>query len=386
VIANIGAEEDRPSRAHPAVTTLQHLFALLFPAGAQSVDADGRALSATQWPHALGPPAEAAAYSWIEGALHAWLIDEDAAAIADRFGEPLVGASPDVVARVHDKAFTRRVCDAESLLPRCLRGHLHVFEPAAADAPDETIARMQACVDAWPPFVRGRFTLKPRRGGSGRGRVGGEARVDTDAVRRALPRMARRGGWVLEPWLERDADLSTQLYVAPDGTLTLLATFEQLLTRSGVYRGHRGRVDHRGRITTGTPHDDALLEAATGLARAAHAEGFHGPCGIDAFLFEGPERVLLQPAVELNARFTTGTVVAGLVRRAWPLVKPAIDASPGHLRAFHFGLDSPPGGWPDDPGLYLVPLGRAGGPLEPALAFAAEEASLERFLPRESLE
>ena len=389
VIANVGAEEDRPARPHPAVTTLCRLFALLFPAGATCYDANGVRLAEAEWrdsdwPEDFGPGSDQPAFAWIEGDAHAWLVDASAAAQAEAAGSELAGPSVESVARVHDKAFTRRVCQAERLAPRCLRGTLHVLEPEALAPVDDAIARIQSHVDAWPEWMGGRFALKPRIGGSGRGRVGGQQRVDTVEIRRALPRLARRGGVVLEPWLDRLADLSTQLHVAPDGALTLLATFQQLLTRSGVFRGHRAQVDHRGRITSGTRYDDALLEAATTLARAAHGEGFHGPCGVDAFVFRGPDGPVLHPAVELNARFTTGTVVAGLVRRAWPRMRSAIDALPGQLRAFRFGLDAPPGGWPG--ALTCVPLWtREEGP-KPALAFAANEEALKRALGPETLE
>jgi len=74
------------------------------------------------------------------------------------------------------------------------------------------------------------------------------------------------------------------------------------------------------------------------VARAAHAQGYHGPCGVDAFAFRGPDGPLLRPAVELNARFTLGTIVTGLLRRARPHLRRRLPTPPGSLRALRFAL------------------------------------------------
>jgi hypothetical protein len=216
----------------------------------------------------------------------------------------------------------------------------------------------RARLRTWPDWTRGRFCLKPRLGSSGRGRVPGDAaHLDEQALARSLPRLARHGGALLEPWLAREGDLSAQLHVAPDGVVTLLGTLELCVTASGVYRGHRGRLDHRLRIASGSAHDDGLLEAAMILAQAAHAEGYHGPCGIDAFAFRGPEGTLLRPAVELNARFTLGTIVAGLLRRARPHLRRRLPTPPGSLRSLHFALPARSG--PDFEAAWELPLAEA---------------------------
>ena len=55
--------------------------------------------------------------------------------------------------------------------------------------------------------------------------------------------MARAGGAILEPWLERLADLSAQLHIGQDGAVTLLGTLEIVSTPSGVPLGHRGELE-----------------------------------------------------------------------------------------------------------------------------------------------
>jgi hypothetical protein len=107
--------------------------------------------------------------------------------------------------------------------------------------------------------------------------------------------------------------------------------------------GHRGEIDSRGRIFSGHAVEEELRESTAQVAVAAAARGFFGPCGVDAFVFRGPDgEAVLRPVVELNARFTTGTVTAGLIRRALGRVKHELGLSPGERLAFRFRLDDDP--------------------------------------------
>jgi hypothetical protein len=390
LVGNVGAEEARSGAMHPHAVAVARLLALCLPARGQLLLPDGeRRTVSSFWPDALGDAPEEPAFPWLSSCrTHAWFpnAETDALLRSHERGPLLPPAA--VVAAVHDKAFTERVCEAEDLAPRPLRGLSLILEPEELAAP-EIRQRLQAHVDAWPEWIGGRFALKPRLGSSGRGRVPGEAgRLDVESVQGALPRLAARGGAILEPWLDREQDLSVQLHVARDGDVTLLATLVQHMSPAGVYRGHSGRVDHRGRVTSGTQYDDGLLEAALALSQAARAKGFHGPCGVDAFTFHGPERLLLRPAVEFNARFTTGTLVASLLRRALSHIGPRIGLAPGEPRFFHFALEAPEDGWPAaNPGrLEVVPLLPAlrdlDARLEPALVFAHSAELLDDAIRR----
>lgn len=273
----------------------------------------------------------------------AWLNTPAAARQAEAGGRALWGAAPEVVRRVHDKAFAHRVAEREGLVPELLRGVVRILEPDELLPESAGLENLQARLDALPAWARERFTLKPRLGSSGRGRVAGEAgRADTPGIRGALARLAERGGALLEPWLERREDLSAQLFVAPDGALRLLGTTRLLLTRAGLYRGQRGLLDSKGRIVSGSRHDEALREAAVTLAAAAAAEGFHGPCGVDAFSFvagDGAADTVFRPVVELNARFTMGIVAIGLARRQGAAVVRRLGLGPGERCAFQLRLD-----------------------------------------------
>ena len=361
-IANVGAEESPQGRVPAAAQSVARLWSLLFPRDARSLS-DGTTCDGSELDARLGS-ADAAAFRWIEDdAAHAWLNTEDARKLAEDAGLPLAGASPEVVRRVHDKAFAHAVAEEAGLLPSALRGLVTPFTPEELGSGESAVRTIRAHVESWPDWTRGRFTLKPRMGSSGRGRVPGEAAsFDDSAIARALPRLAERGGALLEPWLERESDLSAQLHIARDGIVTLLGTLELRVSDSGVYRGHRGWLDHRLRIASGSRHDDGLLEAAMILARAAHAQGYHGPCGVDAFAFFGPDGVVLRPAVEFNARFTMGTIVAGLLRRARAMLRHSYPTQPGRRRALCFALD--PGPETSSEAAWQLPLGEGDARLE----------------------
>ncbi len=276
----------------------------------------------------------------------AWWNSPEAEGWAGDQGLALYGPRAEVAARVHDKAFTLALARDEGMLPVPFDGSI-AFDPAELEDGPAFVAALRRAVDPLPAGALG-FTLKPRFGSSGRGRVALPAGEDPET--RALgarARLAARGGAILEPWVERIADYSTQLQVGAEG-VTLLATLEQCTTPAGLVLGHRGRVDSRGRVTCGADCDEALSEAALPLALAMAETGFECVCIVDAFRYRSPDGERLRPLVECNARFTVGLLAMGQVRRALPALRERLGVEPGTLRAFSFRLAEPEGGWPAD--------------------------------------
>lgn len=303
------------------------------------------------------------------GQLAAWLNTHEAGAAARARGLALYGADPDAVAAVHDKAFSCRAAREQGLEPALLEGVVEILEPAELADARVALERIDAVLARWPAVLREHAVLKPRLGTSGRGRV----RVPVREPAR-LEALAARGGALLEPWLEREVDLSVQMLVAADGSAHVLASPELVVTRSGSYRGHRGRLSADGQVTSGTPHDAAMRAAAACVARAAAARGFHGPCAIDGFAFRAPggEGVQLRPVVELNARFTTGVLAALALARHLPEIRSGLGAGSDEVWAFQFALSAPREGWPaPHRDRLLLPL--AGGA---ALVVARDPAAL----------
>ncbi len=329
LLPNLGAEEGPrhvADRSHPILRDVTSLWALLFSDRATMVGDLPIA-----WPPALEPRSGAPAFPWVEDRARgiAWLSTRSAWDELRELGAAPAMPTPAIVERVHDKAFALEVALERELVPSCLREHLEILDPlelrtgVATDRIADWIARL-------PPWVHGSWTIKPRIGSSGRGRIGGrlaepsaEGPMDGAASGlprtppRALARLGRRGGAILEPWLDRRVDLSTQLHIARSGVVEILGTTRQLLSPAGVYLGSRGILGSDGACDSGSPFDGALRSAALRLGAAAADAGFFGACGVDAFTFAGPGgEETLRPVVELNARFTMGTIALGLLQRA----------------------------------------------------------------------
>lgn len=304
IFPNLGAEEGiEPASLPPSVDESVRAFAWLFGKGAELLDWPKEA----PWPAALGPPPPGPLFSWIRGEAFAWLADEAAQARLRASGaDPLLPA-PTAVRTVNDKAFAHRVATRHRLLPSELAPLLEVFE-----AEEIETARVRACIDRLPAWAGRDWVLKPRHGSSGRGRV--RRLKDVAGARR---RLGERGGAIFEPWLRRLEDLSALLYLGPQGEIEWIGTTRQILRGAGIYLGSRGTLTNSAAIRAGTPWDEELREAAELLAAEAAAEGYFGPLGIDAFVFEGPTGApLLRPVVEVNARFTMGMVATGLLLQA----------------------------------------------------------------------
>lgn len=338
ILPNLGAEEGEDWRAfsrEPHARIAARLLGLLFAPTARSAHPDPRGGWQTEpvharWPSALGPPPIAAIEPWLDTTpdAFAWLNTRSLAEAVARGlpGQPrvrLAGPEPDCIEGLHDKRFALDCARALGLHSPGLDPLIEVLDPADCARVDETVARLAGSLARWPDWTGRRFTLKPRLGSSGRGRTGGVREVDRPDVRGALARLARRGGALFEPWLDRTRDLSVALF-QPRGAPkpTILASFEMLTTKSGVFRGHCGELDPIGRISSGDPEDERLRDGAVGVVERAAARGFFGVCGVDAFRHREGDREAWRGAVELNARPTMGLVSYGLLRRALPLPAP----------------------------------------------------------------
>ncbi len=287
---------------------------------------------ARAWESLFAPPVPLAWLEEVEAA--AWLNTVEALDWAEAAGRRLFGAPPAVVAKVHDKAFALAAAREAGLLPPPW-DEVAVLEPDELRDGAAAWAILEAALASAPESLGG-FTLKPRLGSSGRGRVAvPRAGLDRAAIGGAFPRLALRGGALLEPWVPRSADLSAQLLVEEGGSVLLLGTFEQRTSEAGIVQGHRGRVDSRGRTSSGSPHDEALREAAVAVALAAAEVGYHGPCGVDGFVWRDAAGCeAFRPVVELNARFTAGQVALADVRRRMPDFREQHGLAPGVLCDF----------------------------------------------------
>jgi hypothetical protein len=338
LLPNLGGEEGdgwRRAAEEPAVATAASLWASLFGRHARL---DERRAS----------PHPDPAFEWLPtaGGALAWWGDPDAA--AELAGHRWLGPAPEVVLRVHDKAFALE----HGSTPTALRGLARVFDARELADVEATLATIEATVRAWPAPMRAQYCLKPRQGSSGRGRVVGRGDpFEATGLRGSLSRLARRGGAILEPWLERRADLSVSFHLGDGASgppLELLGSLCAISTPGGVPRGHRGELDRRGRVYSGSPFEDTLRSAGSDLALCAWEAGLRGPCGVDALVYRDAEQGdVLRPTVELNARFTMGIVALGCLRRARARLREALDIAPDERVGVLVATREAPRDWAD---------------------------------------
>jgi hypothetical protein len=354
------------------------------------------------WPAALGPQPDGPVFPWLEESDHptAWLNTKSIeGATRDALGRSPGGPAADRIAATHDKAFAVEAASELGLVSQTLEPLIRIIDAETLASPDALVEDLDAFLRVWPDWTGQQFTLKPRLGSSGRGRVAGRGTTNTETVRGALPRLAARGGAIFEPWLERRRDFSVALHVplpnsGPDSSAalpTILGSLEMLATASGVYRGHCGEVDSRGRIFSGHRVDETLRADAAAVAQRARDQGFFGPCGVDAFSYieseKESDRDRLRSLVEFNARTTMGLVTIGLVRRVLPQVRDALELTPGARRALLLGFGRPDTGLedprriqsscPDTILIDLAPATEEMGP-HPFLIFAHEREPLRQ--------
>ena len=364
LLPNLGAEEgddwrafEREPHVRVAAQLWSHLFSrstrLRYPA-ASPKDPWRSERCEDRWPPALGPVPEQPVFPWLEESEGptAWLNTTSLErAATEALGRAPSGPPADAIAAIHDKAFAVDSARELGLLSHHIEPLIHVLDPESLRSPDTLIHGLDALLSDWPDWTGGNFTLKPRLGSSGRGRVAGRLTAETKAVRGALPRLADRGGAIFEPWLERLCDLSVVIHVPQPNSSqmlpTLLGSLEMLTTPSGVFRGHFGEVDSRGRVFSGHRDDEVLRANAAAVAQLASHRGYFGPCGIDAFTYLEPDGEALRGLVEFNARTTMGLVTIGLVRRALPHVRDALELTPGARRSFLMGFGRPGRGHAD---------------------------------------
>ena len=392
LVPNLGAEEGEDARAYrdqAPVRTAAHLWALL-----PAPRATRRRSGCRGSPRYTISVAQAARRALIRRGLR----------LPGRAGPPCLahdgdrgralpatyrrGAGAEVVARS-----TTRPSPPARPSPRSRPPHPRASrrDPRARRAREsEALGRVLSIASRRGPMDRAPAgTLKPRHGSSG-GAASEDGRDRTRAPRRAAaPRGARRRD--LRAVADR-TDLSVSLTSRrrKRTPLVVLGSLEMWTTASGGYRGHFGEVDHRGRVFSGDPGDETLRGEAAALAARARAEGFFGPCGVDAFRYRQPtpggapiER--LRGAVEFNARSTMGLVAIGLVKRAFPRVRKRLGLQPGERHGFalthraaddttwrariyeHVGNDAA-----------IVDLAEASGPGDPraSLVFSRDPASI----------
>ncbi|HEX8352964.1 MAG TPA: hypothetical protein VF611_08700, partial [Pyrinomonadaceae bacterium] len=154
-----------------------------------------------------------------------------------------------------------------------------------------------------------KWVVKSPYGFAARDRVLGRGpRVEGPQAKWAAGRFGRGEALVFQPWLEVVREYGVVAEVAPGGSHRVLGVSDLRTNGAGTGVGYvLGRPPSPRRM-------DELGRVAALVCARLHAEGYHGPAGIDALEHKGG----LHPLLEVNARYTMGFVALAVERSLAP--------------------------------------------------------------------
>lgn len=230
-------------------------------------------------------------WGWTPSALR---VGEDAGASV----EPLPF---EVVARVNSKLWSH-----------ALEVELGVAIEGAATA--STLEELNEAARRACPGVDDKWVVKSPYGFAARERVLGRGpAVDGAQAAWVVKRLARGETLIFQPWLEVLREYGVVAEVARGGSHTILGVSDLQTNGAGTGTGYvLGRPPSPGRMKE-------LEGVASVVCGRLHAEGYHGPVGIDAIEHARG----LHPLLEVNARYTMG-FIAVAVERAMKPAEPVV--------------------------------------------------------------
>jgi hypothetical protein len=170
-----------------------------------------------------------------------------------------------------------------------------------------SLAELPAALERLPAEFD-RWVLKAEFGMSGRERLRGQGRELTNSAHNWVRNRVRRNETlVLEPWVERNAEVGLQFTLPRSGEVVLEGVTGLLADTAGVYRGSRFDT-----AVAGGKRWTMAISVATRAAKRIQQLGYFGPLGIDAVEYrdiDGNPRI--RPLQDVNARFTMGRLALG---------------------------------------------------------------------------
>lgn len=154
----------------------------------------------------------------------------------------------------------------------------------------------------------GKWVLKTDQGFAGRGHFVFDETTLKAAMAFASKQWKRKAGIILEPWVERVCDFSSQWHISKEGKLKLLGLTKCLNTDAGVYLGTEVGEGIFGELA---PFVEEHVEYCKGYLQNIVQEGFFGNLGVDAMVYKDVKTggITLHPVVEVNARMTMSAAV-----------------------------------------------------------------------------
>ncbi len=188
----------------------------------------------------------------------------------------------------------------------------------------ETTEQALAAMERWVEAGFDAVVIKAIYGSSGRGQIHcREGQLRAEQRGRLENILRRQGQVVVEPWLDKVADLSLHFDVGAEGAATVAGWTRFLTAGRGQYRGSlvgsltAGLDEKVKRFLYGDGRDARRLpklgeQLAKWLAEPLCAAGYQGPVGVDAIVYRDRDRLRLKPIVEVNPRTTMGRVALKL--------------------------------------------------------------------------
>ena len=160
LFANLGAEEGtrwRVSARGPSCSESRKPVGLSLPPWCGTKRLDG----SNGLAESLGPARNLPAFPWLktESGLVPWLSSQEARNHAASQAIPLHAAAPEVVAHVHDKAFSQEVARSEELFPSELANCISILPPEDFRDLPTALGRFREVTAAWPEWARTQFTV-----------------------------------------------------------------------------------------------------------------------------------------------------------------------------------------------------------------------------------
>ena len=154
----------------------------------------------------------------------------------------------------------------------------------------------------------GNWVLKTDQGFAGRGHFVFNAENQEGAASFASKQWKRKMGVILEPWVERICDFSSQWKISKEGEIELIGLTKCLNTESGVYLGTEAGEGIFGSML---PFVEEHVEYCKNYLKEIVKMGFFGHLGVDAMVYRDPVdgQMALHPVVEVNARLTMSAAI-----------------------------------------------------------------------------
>lgn len=149
--------------------------------------------------------------------------------------------------------------------------------------------------------LRHQVVVKDPYGVAGRGALLLSSPGQVDTVARVLQRQVDRGARIellVQPWYDKEIDLSAHFVIAPDGQVEWLGV-QQIDNEEFGYRGSRAVTPEVCRKVDEAGYRDTMTEVAAAL----WSEGYHGPVCVDSMLLRDGSLI---PVLEINPRVSMG--------------------------------------------------------------------------------